>query len=251
MLKALLVTNVSDKLNIARIDKEIDKEILVSVEGTEDPIFPVNTIGYVGRKIEKFPYPFHALKIKTGTSAIGNCRGNITFDPLDPEPADKILVTTNSSGISGFLGVVSEDSVIPGVACYLLNVGNAVEKINYTWNWSDYNEIYIDNQSSAVWSLPIREALDKGYYASFNVSGPNMLMRLEGNMSSKRNGFETFINIPDLQSAGLPVDSNKVSIAYIYFSSGSSPGLSVRGLQSWFRMDAANSDKYNLTELIT
>ena len=128
-------------------------------------------------------------------------------------------------------------------------MAKAVEKINQTMNASDYNEIYIDNQTGAVWSLPIREALDVGYYSSFNSSGPNMLMRLEGNMSSKNNGFETFINIPDLQSVGLPVDANKISIAYIYFSSGSAPGTSVRGLQSWFRMDATSANKYNLSEL--
>ena len=250
-LDTRLVTSVSDGLNIARIDKDIDKIIFISIEGTEDPIFPVNTVGYVGRKIVIFPYIFHAIKIETGLGSAGSCSGNITFDPLDPSPAGKILVTTDSTGIAGFEGVVSENAGATSVSCYLLSVPGAVEKVNRTFNTSGYNRLYLDNQTSSIWSLPVYDAIEYGYYSTFNQSGPDMIMRLEGNMSTKDNGIETFVNLPELQSAGIPVDGNKVSIAYIYFSSGSSPGQPVRGLQSWFRIDAANAVRYNLTDLMS
>jgi hypothetical protein len=250
LLSVEFIMNLSDSLNIAEINKHREKDVLISVEGTEDPIFPVNTVGYVGRKIVIFPYPYHAVKIGTGTIVSDSCSGNVTFNPSDPDAAQKILVTQDSAGISGFLGVVSENAAVQGTSCYLLNVPDAIEKSNQTVNISGYRELYIDQQTQGVWSLPVKEAIEEGYYSAFSVSGPDIMMRLEGDMSSKENGYETFVNLPELQSAGLPVDPNKVSIAYIYFSSEPLIGNQVRGLQDWFRIDIGNAAKYNITELI-
>jgi hypothetical protein len=250
ILSARLTTNVSDMLNIARIDKETDKEVFVPIEGTEDPTFPMNTIGYIGRKIQRFPYPYHAIKIATGTLSLGDCTGNVTFNRADPTPAQKILVTNDSSGISGFLGVVSENSAVPTASCYLLGVSGAVQAVNQTITYSGYVELYVDNGTKAVWSLPVKEAAEQGYYSTFPVSGPDIFMRLEDNLTEVPNGFESFVNIPDLQSAGLPVNANRVSVDYIYFLSTEIAGSPVRGLQDWLRLNAAQAAKYNLTELI-
>ncbi len=243
-----LIVNISDTMNIAEISKTERERVNVSVEYIEDPLFPLNTGGYVGRSIVFYPYSYHAIKVLSGT-VTGNCSGNVSFDRNDPDPSQKILVTNSSSGVSGFLGVISEDNGTPSVSCYMLGVPDAVQKINRTIQ-AGFAEIYLDNQSGGAWSLPVKEAIDNGYYSVFPVSGPGILGRLEGNLSERTYGMESFVNIPELQSRDIAVKQDQVSIDYIYFSGQTYTGSPVRGLPSWFRIDAANAAKYNLTELV-
>jgi hypothetical protein len=248
-----LITNISDRTDAARINKEIFRLVLVSVEGIEDPTYPINTLGYVGRKIEEFPYPYHALRIGTGSNVKGGCSGNVTFNPSDPEASQRILVTSDASGVSGFLGIVAEsgNQPDPSVACWLLGVPDAVNVTNNTVSWSGYNEIYIGNVSSAAWSLPIKEALDCGYYSKFEAdTGPDIFGRLEGDLTQASDGMESFVIIPEIENAGISIKQNQVTIDYLYFSSQSHTGSPVRGLYDWFRIDAVNAARYNLTELM-
>jgi hypothetical protein len=228
--------NISDKLNTAKISKNADKDIYIPLENIEDPVFPYKTYGVVPRSITFYPYPYHAIKIVTGSGSSGNCTGNVTYDPFDPSPGGKILVTLNASGISGFDGVVGEYSDLPSISCYVAGAINAVSLTQTLLNQSGYPELYLDQNTDGVWSLPINDALERGYYSKFsNSSGPDLLQRLEGNLSETRNGMETFVNIPDLQDWGVPVKTNQISLAYLYFRTESITGTTVRGLPSWFR----------------
>jgi len=253
-LKALMkfVINVSDSLERMSVNREIDANITFSVTGMEDPIFPLNTGGRLGRIIKVYPYPYHAKKILTGISGSGNCSGNFTFNVSDENPGEKILVIHNASGVSGFLGVIGETADLPSVSCYVVNTVNAIEVINSTYNESGYPELYIDSKSSAVWSLPVTEAIEYGYYTHFAAgnNGPDIFLRLEGKLSSSQQGIESFINLPELEELGIPVKTNQISIDYLYFSDENYIGYPVRGLPEWFRIDATHGSKYNLTELI-
>jgi hypothetical protein len=105
-----------------------------------------------------------------------------------------------------------------------------------------------------VWSLPLNEALDEGYYARFGSSGPDIFKRLEGKLSSSANSFETFVNIPQLVLSDVPIKPDQVSLAYLYFSGTSYPGVPVRGISinhDWFRVNDTIAERYNLTELIS
>jgi hypothetical protein len=120
--------NVSDNLNISRIDRNLDLEELIPVSGIEDPLFPINTGGYVKRLIQEYPFPYYSRKIVTGGGEAG-CSGNVSFDPSSPDPG-KILVVQDAAGVSGFLGVVSETGSIPSVSCYIVGAAGAVNEIN-------------------------------------------------------------------------------------------------------------------------
>jgi hypothetical protein len=243
--------NISDKLEIARISKNVDKTILIPLENIEDPMFPYRTGGVFPRTIRFYPYPYHAMKIVSGSLAAGNCSGNVTYDASDPDPAGKILVANNASGVSGFAGVVAETADTPSVSCSVLGASGAVGAIQSLLNQSGYPELYLDEQTGGVWSLPINDALGAGYYSHFTgSSGPDLLQRLEGDFGESANGMETFVNIPELQSQGISTKADQVSLAYLYFSSQTHAGVPVRGLPDWFRMDSSHASRYNLTELM-
>jgi len=251
LLSVELDINVTDDLGKSRIDKSLPKESLISIEQVEDPIFALNTFGYISRPIKEYPYPYHAIEIVQGTSD-GNCKGNVTFDPLDPDPSGKILVTEDAAGISGFLGVVSETSSPPSVSCYVVDAFDAVNKTRDITEWSGYPSLFIDNETSALWSLPVYEVPYEGYYTAFpSGTGPDIFERLEGSLTgSGENGMETFINAERFQSVGLSVKTNQVSVAYLYFSTQSINGVPVRGMPPWFRIDFTRAAKYNLTDLM-
>ncbi len=249
-LTAVLDINVSDYSDICRISRRITKEATISLAGIEDPIFPVNTMGFVGRSIVPYPYPYHAIKMASG-SGYGSCSGEVTFDYDDPDKADKILVIHDAAVITGFAGVVGETSGIPAVTCHLVGATGAVDSVNRTVQWSGYTEINIDNQSGGIWSLPIYEAIEHGYYTPFATGGgPSIMERLEENLTGIDMGMETFVNLLAFQERQLGVKTNQVSIAYLYFSDETINGQAVRGLHDWFRLDTANAARYNLTELM-
>ena len=250
-LTTTLEINVSDHSNIAKISKYVIKEVVIPLEGVEDPIFPLNTLGFVPRAIRDYPYPYHAIRMTSGTSGLGSCSGEVTFDSGDPDPSEKILVISNASGISGFAGVVGELPDSPSsVPCYISGATGAVADIANTTSWSGYDEIYIDGSTREAWSLPINHAIENGYYSQFAAGGPGIMERLEGDLTGKTDGIETFVDLPFLQSKSLPIKPEQVSIAYLYFSNQTINGQSVRGLPSWFRTDAANAARYNLTGLM-
>ncbi|MFH1978466.1 MAG: hypothetical protein ABIJ92_04015 [Candidatus Aenigmatarchaeota archaeon] len=245
-------SNVSDKTNKSRIERNTSKAILISTEGFDDPIFAVNGSGVV-RKVKAHPYPYHVMKLVSGTLRNENCTGNITTDSSD-ESADNILVTTDASAIVGnFGGIIGETNDLPvGIDCYVVGATNAIDIINNTVNSTNYKTVYLD-QYTGVWSLPIEEALEQGYYTTFDgTTGPSFLERLEGSTSSSTNGLETFVNIPDLQAVGYPTNTkpDQISVSYLYFEDASNDGcLQFRGLPDWFRLNAAFASKYNLTDI--
>jgi len=246
--RSILTINVSDQFNKIRIDNTFEKSILIPVTGFEDPLLLLSTNGKVSRLIKKYPYPLYTKNIVSGSTRVGNCTGPVAFGgPADP---NKILVNVSVGGVSGWKGVVGETADIPAVPCYQVGAVNAVSLINSTINEINYSEIYLD-QSTGVWSLPINDGITKWYYyQSSGSSGPTILERLEGKAVASTNGLESFINIPDMQAAGVSTAGKEDNsmVDYLYFSDVSGP-CSIRGLPSWFRIDTANRDKYNLTEL--
>ena len=238
--------NVSDNLNISRIDRNPRVQSLSSVEGLEDPLFPLNTGGHIKRLIKRYPYPYYAKKIVSGSGNAG-CSGNVSFDPTSPN-AEEILVVHDASGVSGFRGVVSETTSLPSVSCYIVGASNAVDKINATIQESGYNTLYLDNETLAVWSLPLVEGLKGGYY--YPEPGPDIFQRLEANLSENINGFESFVNTTELSFTGIIVKENQSVIDHLYFSTNVYEGGSVRGFPEWFKIDAAHAEIYNISELL-
>ncbi len=252
-LDATLIINVSDFSDIARISRAAEKEVAISLSGVEDPVFPLNTMGFVNRLLRPYPYPYHAIKLAQGSGGLGSCSGEATFDRNDPNPSEKILVTGNASGVSGFLGVVTEGTASPSASCYLSSASGAVDAAQRAIEWSGYQEIYIDADNRQLWSLPVKEAAEEGYYSMFGSGGgPDILMRMENDLStSASGGMESFVNLEDLQSEGITVKTGQVSVDYLYFSDQTITGQAVRGMPGWFSLNGYHADRYNLTELMS
>lgn len=246
-ISMLLTVNVSDILNISRIDKAVWKEAVVSVEGLEDPIFPISTAGYVKRVITEYPFSYYAMKFQ-GTLNSGNCSGNSTYNTGDPNAAAKILVVRNTTGIpnpalQAFRGVVAEDAEnlnAKGVLCF----------VSGTAGWLQIPEnqtIYIDNLTASAWLLPINEGAQNGNY--YRGLGPNFLQRLEGDISPSPDGkgIETLV----FNEPGIPDKGNQARTDYLFFSIQSQPGCKkARWVQEdWLRLQASEIARYGLDNL--
>ncbi|MBN2042187.1 MAG: hypothetical protein JW754_00110 [Candidatus Aenigmarchaeota archaeon] len=242
--------SVSDNNGIAKMERvNVYNYADISLESMEDPLFPLNTNGLITRSIKMSPYDYRAKKIVTGTFSEGYCSGEVTFDKMDCN--SKILVADNASGVSFgcFDGMVIGDSVnLSGsINCFVSGNSSALEMINSTISSTGYGDIYIDNKTVSAWHLPLRDELDEGYYIEGN--GPDYLKRLEGDLSPSQNSLETFINARDLETYSIPIKENQVSLCYLYFSEQDYIGYTVRGLQSWFKINQTMATKYGLTEL--
>jgi hypothetical protein len=248
---AMLNVSASDELGIARIDKKNQNyEISIPIDGAEDPLFALKTNGVVTRTIKISPYPYRAKKLATGgMNSSGNCSGNVTFDKADCNL--KILVAKNVTGITFpcFSGFILEDSInLSGNSdCYVTGDPGSVDEISDAVANANYGKIYIDGNTKSAWHLPVRDEIDEKYY--FAGNGPVFLKRLEGNLNRTSDGLETFVNLPELESYSIPIKENVISVDYIYFGDQDYIGYSIRGLQSWFRLNRTFADQYNLTEL--
>ncbi len=247
LVRINLTINVSDVDGIARVDRHYQKDVAVPVQGLEDPIFPLSTMGYVMRIVSEPLYGFYAEK-HAGTSGSGNCSGRVRFNYSLPDDGTHILVTGNASGISdavlqSFAGVVSnktEDLSARGVSCFVSGVADALDTLPFN------ESVYIDEPTLAVWRMPIAEAAEKGYY--YRGTGPNFLQRLEGNLSPSPDGMgmETFVT----QEFGLPEKPSQNRIAWKYFSGADHTACyKARWMDDFWRVEAGDISRYNLTEL--
>lgn len=242
---AELTLNISHPFNLSRIDKTLKKDVLISVLGLEDPFFPLNTNGYVKRTVRRYEYPFYAKKIVSGVSS-GNCSGMVSFDKDSPDP-DRILVTYDGGGVTGFRGVVAETSNIPGTSCYIIGASNAVALINQTIQKSGYSIIHLDNLTASVWSIPLLAGIEnERYYPS---PGPNFLQRMEGDFSSSPDGkgIESFVT----PSEGIYLKNNQTRTDYLYFDNSTHLGCYKARwvMEDWIRMNEEEISRYNLTGL--
>lgn len=244
--------SVRDQLGMVSIDRSnLMKSVLVSAEGMEDPIFPLNTNGLVTRSIRASPYPYRAKKILiSGYSWDGSCSGEVSFEKGGCD-TQKILVAENSSGVvfSCWAGVVIEApaNLTGSSNCFITGNSSSIEAINDSMTATGYSRMYIDEDTKAVWHMPIEAELENGYY--FPGNGPDYLERLEGGLTPATNSLETFVNGRVLETYGIPVRENQISLDYLYFAVQDYIGYGVRGLPTWFKIDQNIADRYNLTEL--
>ncbi|NOX71213.1 MAG: hypothetical protein GXO64_00755 [Candidatus Micrarchaeota archaeon] len=250
--------SVNDETTEMRIDIDnMEKEVNISIENLDDPLYPLNTYGILQRTIVSYPYPYNAKKLITGgVNSSGSCSGEVTTDPADTAPSGKILLISDAATVSdsvlrNFAGIISENSInlsLSGISCYNTGNGSAIVTVNGTINGSDYDTVYIDEETAAVWHLPFREAVEDGYY--FVGIGPNITNRMENSTMESTGGIESIVNIQDLSMEGLPVRENQVTVDYLYFANETYIGYSVRGFPGWFKLNCEKAQSYGLTELL-
>ena len=89
--------------------------------------------------------------------------------------------------------------------------------------------------------------LNNTYYKA-SSSAPSFLDRLEGKTSPNPNGIESLVNLNELQLQGIPTQDKSV-IDYIYFSSSNPSSYLIQNMPSWFKIDEAHLDFYQVRDL--
>lgn len=260
---------VADRFGISRIEKrDVRKEFSFSIEGFEDPFFPLNSNAFVRRQYKMYPYSLYTKKFK-GSIASRNFTGNVTF--AGSPDSSKVLVVKDISDHSGW-GCVVGDTGTPAQLCYVLgssepggvtegnggvgaggvgDIGDTdfVNDINQTINTlGGYSTVYIDNMTDSVWSLPISIGLEDDLY--YLVEGPNVFERIEGTFNSSEPQFMTFVNTQRLQEEGIGIVEGRTRVAWMYFGGFDIDGRRVRGLPDWFRVDDGTASDFSLTQLL-
>jgi hypothetical protein len=261
LFSANVTINISDKLETMGIEKVIISNALVSIENIEDPSFPLNTYSRVLRFIEKSNVSKDNSFLVQGLNSSGYVSGDsfvIDSSDLTIGYADKILVTDTVAGkeaiASVFKGIVSEgDIVIPAGL-----TGKAITGASGARNKIRNNtKIYLDQNTKKVWDLSnLTMDIANGYYQS-SENGASFLDRLEGNIMLSPKymyGIETFVYLPDLTDADLPVNTLASCIDYQYWQDVAGSGIrngNYDTVYNWFKIDNNNAIIYGIGDLIT
>jgi hypothetical protein len=245
--------NISDRNLKMGVMRNVSATRSVSLDGIEDPLLPLNTIGRVSRPIRYYNFSNYTRALAQGIIALGSISGNSTNSTSSPS-SQKILVTNNMSQpvatLNSFGGIVSETTYVPaGLSVpYVAGAPGAL-------SIESGRMVYLDQTTRKVWDLDNLTMFVKGYYYKPSTTGPSFLDRLEGRLSLSAKyqfGMETLLNLQDMSLTGLAVNYGYSCVDYRYF--GNVTGVSIRNgnydpIFSWLKIDAANKEAYDLSEL--
>jgi hypothetical protein len=243
---------ISDKLGISKIVKTgIRKYVTISLLGLEDPLFPLNTQGFVRRIIRRSDVPHFSMLVVDGSSnSSGTCEGEVTYNKSEVD-VTKILVADNVSGVvyANHLGIILEDekNLSGQISCYITGNSSAVQLVKDAESASRYSVFYIDGPSDKAFSMPGTKNLSERYYYVGN--GPDFLKRLEGNNTPSQDGLLTFIYVPELEAEAYIINDYS-RIAHLYFDDTGSCSKA-RNAPDWFGIDDAYATEFNISELLT
>lgn len=255
-----LYINISDETVGMGVLKNISTSALVSVEGIEDPIYPLKTSGRVIRFIKTSNVSKNTTSLATGQNSSGFITG-YAFVKSDFQLSDvnssRILVTNSIAGkeviASQFKGVVSETDVIIPSQIIGKSITGATNAMNLIKNET---KIYLDQTTMKVWDLSnLTLDIKNGYYHN-SSEGASFLDRLEGNVTLSpkyQYGLESFIYLPDLTNANLQVNSQLSILDHRYWKNVA--GNPIRNgnydsIYTWFKIDSQYAILYGINELI-
>lgn len=260
LFNVTLYVNISNSNSKMGILKNITSNVIVPVEGVEDPIFPLNTYGRIIRFVKISNVSKNTVSLTAGQNSSGYVVGyalvKSDFGSSDIN-SSRILVTATVAGkeaiASGFAGVVSEGDVIIPPSLLGKAITGATGATSLIKNET---KIYLDATTKKVWDLSnLTYDIKNGYYHSSN-KGASFLDRLEGriNLSDKyKYGLETFVNIEDILGAEVPASTGNSDLDYRYWSNTN--GVNIRNgnydsVFNWFKIDAESASEYGILELI-
>jgi len=270
--EGIMQINISDQGGIASFNKVEKLNYLVSIEGFEDPLYPLNTIGRATNVIVKGHEEYTELIVNGNGNNVwvyGESVVILASDIADilavQNKNEKILVTDDASlipilTVNEFLGVVSETNV--GVGTTITYIANATNAMNLIENETN---ILVDGDNDKVWYIDnLKEHTENSfYYASSN--GASFLDRLEGELevqakyasqSTHTIGLESFVNKVYFFSIDLPIKTEQTNIDYLYFSDNTVSGSRVKGLDPSLRIDnraslgSTHQEIYGVSELL-
>jgi phosphohistidine swiveling domain-containing protein len=257
LFTARVVLDISDPNMRMGVRKNLTVNAISSIDGIEDPLFPLQTYGRIIRTIRSYNVSNLTKSIVQGSLASGSVSGNATLSQVSPN-SQKIFVTANmSQGIATlnqFGGIVSASAFVPtGLAVpYIAGATNATSLI------AEGQRVYLDLQTKKVWDLInlTTFVINKNYKPSAN--GPSFLDRLEGklNLSSRyRYGLETIVDVKnELEAENLYplIYAQATCVDYLYWNKTN--GDPVRNgnydsIFTWLRIDNSSKISYGVSEL--
>ena len=252
--------NISDKMEVMGVVKNVSTAVVVPIEGLEDPTFPLNTYA----RVIRFIVPSNASKnthfLVEGVNSSGYVSGEtfvVDSTNLVTSYPDKILVTDSVAGkeaiAAGFKGVVSEsDTVIPPLLLGKSITGAA----NARQNVKNNTMVYLDQDTKKVWDLSnLTSDIINGFYYN-STNGASFLDRLEGRTTLSPEyayGLETFVYLPDLTDASLTINPTASCIDYKYwngFAGGEIRNGAYNPIYTWFKIDAQSAADYGIGDLL-
>ncbi len=265
LVKTEMDIDISDKQGVAEINRSVTVNSIVSLEGLEDPLYPLYTNGLGSNVIRRSPYLGNYTQLlMLGSGGNGYDYGTITTNTVNFD--GKILLAANVSKYDleggNAIGAISEEEIVGSISIpYIVN-SSALSFLQGGMN------VLLDGGGNQVWFIDnlIEDTKYSYYHPSEN--GPSYLDRLEGEFVkqdkyespvNKTIGMESFVNKIDLSSIpGISVNEGKTNIDYIYFSSSSPSSKKVKGLDKidpnpYFRIDNQDEHEksYNVTDLVT
>jgi len=266
--------NITDVNGRFAIVKNFTLETPVSIEGFEDPIYALMTLGKVINFIDKSDnIGNYTQSIGSGENSSGYFYGETVIFPLVqsasiaavPDKNLKVLVTDGVTGIestvNNFGAVVTESGISGGITIvYVDNFNGAMSVIkNHTY-------VLVDGDNGEIWDIEgLRVDVNESRYSPSAVGG-SFLDRLEGSLlvqskysSQTTNiiGLESFVDKDELSLQGLIVDLEDTNVDYLYFANASYTTNKIKGTSSSFRIDSeidlggqTHVQIYNVTDLL-
>jgi hypothetical protein len=261
--------NINDTQTDASLKRNETINYLSSVEGFEDPIFPLETSGRATNVIEKSPYWNNFTQnLITGSDGNGWFYGLSVVIPSSDQIGiqnvqnknSKVLVTDSVTGIQSLVnqfGAVVSETGATGIS--IPYVGNAANAMNVLPNNTN---ILVDGNNTKVWNIEnFKTDVANSYYHP-SLKGASFLERLEGKIETEDTsgrviGLETFVNKTYFSALEIPIHADKTNVDHLYFSNSSYVGNKVKGLNEEFRIDGElctndlpHRSIYNVSEIL-
>lgn len=248
------LVNLTEASREFSFNKDMKRKAPVSLEGLEDPLFPLNTNGLIGRKFKAYNPAYFTQVTAEGEGGNGWAAGESIKKKANDtavskvEDDSKVLVlrkrgNLENSTLNSFAAVLIEsDASMAGVNVpYVKNAPGAFD------NTPNGTRIVVSYPENKTWDI---SNLYKMWKEELYVegSGPSFFQRLENNLTDS-DGVETFVKKSELANAGLEVDRNASSVASVYFSSSNPSTYKIKGIPQYFRLDGNHLSFYGCEEL--
>jgi len=239
-----------DRENLFYYEKNISKDVPVSIRGLEDPLYVLNTGGKVTRKVERQKGQLTKLLLTgPGGNGWGSGTSIKTGNPLLVSDKDeKILVMDDAdSSYSSFAGLVSRTNSTEIGTSYVFND---------SWSSIGNNtKVVVEGSQGEIWSIEnLYNMHEREFYVAGN--GPSFLDRLEGNLENTRPGagLESLVDKDAiLEKTGSVKDRSNVD--YIYFNATTLNIYKVKGMpetMSWeFKIDQEHLSAYGVDNTLS
>ncbi|MCD6399103.1 MAG: hypothetical protein J7L08_04250 [Candidatus Aenigmarchaeota archaeon] len=233
--------NLKDKNNVFCFEKNEIKNVSVSVENMEDPLYLLRTNGKITNKVEKSTGDFTRLiSGGNGGNGWGSGMSIITNNPSGVTGrSEKVLVIENADSpiVNDFAGVVARENTTIITVPYII-----VPELNLTNN----SMVVVDGDNKKVWDINVLyQSREESLYTSGD--GPSFLDRLENKLTNSYpgKGMQSLVNKGELEENGMEVN-DRSNVDYIYFNTNSPNIYKVKGMGESFRIDENNLDSYGI-----